>query len=244
MSILEKFTQDSQWNVNALQGVNVVRIGEAEPIKEREKVLVNGLISVPAEHITKSTPETIDVDNSFVLYNLHRKTITFYQNQGAIYNAAAQYAGRIESSKEIERLAVNSNTSYTPLELSSFIKMNRYMFKSKNVTMKLVSELRNFKAKIDKEIEVSSDSRGNTRELRAQAIESNLPNSFTVIIPVFEGGEKEAFDVEIEIDPVDLSCSLISPEIKEYMDTHVENIIMGQLDIISAAYPKLRIFQE
>lgn len=41
--------------------------------------------------------------------------------------------------------------------------------------MKLVSELRNFKAKIDKELELSDDKRGNQRILKSQFVERNHP---------------------------------------------------------------------
>lgn len=66
--------------------------------------------------------------------------------------------------------------------------------------MKLVTDLQNFKAKVDKEIEQSNNNRGDRRILINQAVEHNLPEAFTLILPIFKGTAKQTIAVEVYVN--------------------------------------------
>lgn len=57
--------------------------------------------------------------------------------------------------------------------------------------------------------------RGNKRALVDQAVESNLPAGFNMVLPIFKGQSKETLEVEVYIRASDLTCTLISPQANE-----------------------------
>src|SRR5690606_9546607 len=107
--------------------------------------------------------------------------------------------------------------TYTALQLADKIRMNRSFFENKSDAMRLVSELREFEAKVNKEVESKADGRANRRVLLAQTVTTNVPESFRMNVPVFKGLGKVAIEVEIGIDPYDLSCRLISPGANDHI---------------------------
>lgn len=109
--------------------------------------------------------------------------------------------------------------------------------------MRLVSELMGFEAKINKEVEAKADERANRRVLLAQTVTTNLPESFKMKIPIFKGQPEQIIEVEIGIDPVDLSCLLVSPEANDIITEVKNSIIDEQLAEISKLHPSLRIFE-
>lgn len=111
----------------------------------------------------------------------------------------------------MKKFAINTGDYIGAFEMADMIKAYRSYFTSQADAMKLVNELRNFKAKIDKEIEASDDKRGNTKFLRSQIVESNLPKSFKLEIPIFKGQPKKTIEVEVEVNPDNLRLHAHQP---------------------------------
>ena len=110
--------------------------------------------------------------------------------------------------------------------------------------MKLVSELQNFRAKVDKEIENSNNNRGDRRMLVNQVVQSNLPEAFNLIIPLFKGTPKSTIQVEVYVNPNDFSCTLVSPEAVEIMQGARDNIIDSVLTEIINLCPGIVIIEQ
>ena len=91
---------------------------------------------------------------------------------------------------------------------------------------------------------MNDDKRGNQMIFKAQTVESNLPKSFNVNMPIFKGTEKRTFEVEVEINPNDLSCTLVSPEAHDIViqqrDVHMDAVI----DRIKDAAPTIVIIEQ
>ena len=79
----------------------------------------------------------------------------------------------------------NPNVGWTPAKLGQFLRLNRSAFEDKETCMKLVSALKNFTAKAKAQIEKQHDPSGSRADVYRQEVESNLPKSFTVKIPIF-----------------------------------------------------------
>ncbi|TSE11264.1 hypothetical protein [Aquimarina algiphila] len=232
------------YQITPNSGVTEIRTGEAPPLKHRCDFYVQGQITIPKEHILKAKEEDLNFDNSFVTYSINRRGIDFIQNNGAVYESCQTYKGTLELSQDLQLTGLNSSKEYNPKTLAQFIRMHQYMFEDKTKAMELVSQLQNFKATVDKQIELTSDNRGNLTDLKAQAVKSNLPKGFMITLAVFEGQPEQTFEVEIDIDPYDLTCLLVSPDIKQYVDREARNIIEAELGEINAKYPQLRIFEQ
>lgn len=231
----------------------VIRHGEApEAIPFRKSVHVSGNIDVPKEHLrspgkrlTEQYVHDSEQDNqlavSYLKVSRDDRSITFVEDAGMPWEN--KYHGQLKLDPRFERFQINTGHSRTTHELADLFKMNRTLFETKDKAMVLVSELRQFKAKVEKDIEENDDKRGNTKILYSQAVQSNIPKSFKLNIPVFKGQEPWLFEVEIEIDPSDLSCRLISPEANDFIEENTNNLIDSEIAVIQDQYPALRIFE-
>ena len=218
----------------------IIRKGDALPVKEPVPVNIMAQIDAPARWLEKRVTE-IDQKQSHVVVCREGFCVSLITDERSAYMDIVR--GKLELSEEMNRLGINNGEYITAFEMADLIKTNRSCFESTTVAMKLVTELRNFKAKVDKEIEASDDKRGNRRILAAQVVESNLPSSFRIVIPVFKGQPKQPIEVEVEVNPADLSCTLVSPEANDIVRTERDSIIDGVLSRIEAVAPDIVVIE-
>jgi len=261
--------ENQQINLHVKEGQNevIIRHGAAEPVVPfRTPITVTGTLGVPRIHLTnpskwltkkqypedfleytevirKKIAEALDspLQYSHLIVNRDKGTIEFVEDEGMSWRSS--YKGVLALDPSFTKFKINTGESRTTLDLSNFIKMNRSHFETKDKAMLLVSELRNFKGKVDKEIENAADERGNRKILMAQAVETNIPESFVINVPVFKGYGNQTLEIEISIDPGDLSCSLVSPEVNDYIEDTKDNLINDELEAIGTLHPTLRIFE-
>lgn len=238
----------------------VVRTGEApENFKTRDGISITGTIGVPLAHLEKkslticgsesiSEIETLQpgennvINESYLKVNREAMILEFVEFAGKAHQS--NYAGKLEFTAEILDFGINNpGKQYKPIRLAEKIKMNQARFESKSIALSLVSELVNFEAKVEQDIADKDDGRANTKMLRAQSVKTNIPEGFNMKLPVFKGGDEVTFLVEIYIDPYELTCSLVSPELNSYTIENRDRIIDGQLDEIKKLHPDLRIFE-
>lgn len=230
--------------INVENGVNelVVRQGDASAVHTGRNVNVDSVtIPAVAEFLSKEDITTEIILDSVLSFSIDKRAMEL--RYGVTQRHSYQINSAIELNPDLQQFGINSGNSYTTFELADFIKMNRHYFESKPVAMQLVSELKNFKAKVDKEVENSSNDRGNRRMLLNQVIDSNIPESFVLELPVFKGQPKARVIVEININD-DFTCALISPDLKEFILLESETLINQQLDLIKEMHPQLRIYQK
>lgn len=228
----------------------IIRHGEAEPVvKFRDSIKVLGNLSVVAAYL-KNPPKWFTAPGENGDAPIHYSSINVSRDKGRIVLIVdegmqweSRYAGELAFEKAFLEFQINTGKSYTTFELADFIKMNRSYFESKDIAMRLVSELRSFKAKVDKELENADDNRGNKRVLISQIVDSNIPNAFKLDMPIFKGYPKQLFEVEININASDFSCTLISPEANDYSTEIKNDLIDAELKTINELFPELKIFE-
>ncbi|WP_295093709.1 hypothetical protein [uncultured Flavobacterium sp.] len=219
----------------------VVLEGRAEPVY-REKSLEVSEASIAAVHefLVKKGVQNEDIVNSKVEFSYSKLFLNLY------YSVRRRNPDTIKGSLKLHpdllKFGINSNDTYSTIQLSDFIKMNRHYFENKDVAMKLVSDLRNFEGKVMKDVELKADTRANSRVLISQEVESNIPNGFILLLPVFLGQNPVRLEVEINITS-DFTCSLISPDLKALIDLETKKIVDGELDKIKKLHPDLKIFE-
>lgn len=219
----------------------VIRFGDALPLKEPKYVSIHGTIDAPARWVEKRKDDIVSAD-AHVLVDRDRMTITLNTDENSAY--MDQIVGTLTLSTEMQEFGINTGEYMSCFDMADRIKQLRTYFETQQDAMKLVSELRNFKAKVDKELELSDDKRGNQKILRAQTVESNLPKSFNVNMPIFKGTEKRTFEVEVEINPNDLSCTLVSPDAHDIVVQERDSQMDGVLVRIAEAAPNIVIIEQ
>lgn len=219
----------------------VIRFGDALPLKEPKYVSIHGTIDAPARWVEKRKDDIVSAD-AHILVDRDHMTITLNTDENNFYSD--QIVGTLTLSTEIQEFGINTGEYMSCFDMADRIKQLRTYFETQQDAMKLVSELRNFKAKVDKELELSDDKRGNQKILRAQTVESNLPKSFNVNMPIFKGTEKRTFEVEVEINPNDLSCTLVSPDAHDIVVQERDNQMDAVLGRIGDAAPNIVIIEQ
>lgn len=219
----------------------VIRFGDALPLKEPKYVSINGTIDAPARWVEKRKDDIVSAD-AHILVDRDHMTITLNTDENNFYSD--QIVGTLTLSTEMQEFGINTGEYMSCFDMADRIKQLRTYFETQQEAMKLVTELRSFKAKIDKELELSDDKRGNQKILRAQTVESNLPKSFNVNMPIFKGTEKRTFEVEVEINPNDLSCTLVSPDAHDIVVQERDNQMDAVLGRIAEAAPNIVIIEQ
>lgn len=229
----------------------IIRHGEAAPpILPRQKIEISGTLATPFEALSKMPKRTRSIkdefgdtilDNSCLLVSRDQGAISFVENVGM--ENRNKYIGSLQKDPAFEKFGINSGKSYSSFELARQIKMNRTHFDKIETAMKLVESLMSFEAKVNSDIKRADDNRGNITMARSQAVKSNLPEDFDINIRIFKGMSKEKIKVEVEINPQDLSCTLVSPEAADIEEMVKEREIDKEIERIKELYPTLRIFE-
>lgn len=153
--------------------------------------------------------------------------------------------GILQPSKEMQEFGINTEKKWEPIKLSKFLKMHRAFFTDKSQNMMLVSTLKNFKAKVNQDIERSKEENGSKVDNYSQVVDSNLPKSFKLNIPLFKGFANEEIEVEIyaDVDGRDVSLSLVSAGANEAIEEYKNKVIDEQLGVIRQIAPGIVIIE-
>ncbi|SHG28399.1 hypothetical protein [Flavobacterium johnsoniae] len=219
----------------------IVLEGKAEPVFHESSINVKGgAINSVFEYLSKKIVKTEIIENSKIEFCYDKLYINL------LYDARQRNPDLIEGSLKLHpdllKFNINSGKPYGTYELSDFIKMNRHYFENKDYAMKLVSQLRDFEGKVSRDLEQKGDDRGNKRALINQVVESNIPASFILELPVFVGQNKIRLEVEVSIN-ASFECTLISPDLKELIDIKSKEILGEQLKLIRDLHPELKVFE-
>ncbi len=223
----------------------VLREGEA-PValdpKEPERVVINGTIDAPIRWLEKRV-ELINQKATNIIVNRDKMRMALTIDETSYYQA--EINGILQASKEMQEFGINMDKKWEPIKLSQFFKMHRAFFKDKSESMTLVSTLKNFKAKVNQDIERSKEENGSKVDNYSQVVDSNLPKSFKLNIPLFKGFSCEEIEVEIyaDVDGRDVSLSLVSAGANEAIEEYKNKVIDEQLDAIRQIAPDIVIIE-
>ena len=213
-------------NINLAPGMNeiIIREGAAPKVldpKAPVKMNINGTIGAPVEFLKKRiNAGQFEQKNCHIIVDREKITIELVVNE----------------SDEYTRGTIKGTLQFHP----KFIE-----FGIKNVNMTLVSACKNFTATVNNAIERSIKENGDRTDNFAQVVNSNLPESFTLSIPVFKGGDKENLEVETfaKIDGRNVAFVLMSPGAEETLETLRDTAIDKELEAIKEIAPEIAIIE-
>lgn len=229
----------------------IVRKGEAAPApapletRKPEKIDVSGVISTPLEWLKKRV-STIDQHEANILVDREAMTITLTINERDYYNKAT-IVGKVAFSEVFTDFGINSPLSgWEPAKLGQFLRLNRGLFTDKSQCITLVSLLKNFQAKCQSEIQKMRDPSGSVAEVYRANVESNLPKSFLISLPIFKGTAKEVIEVEFDhyLKDSSVMLQLVSPGANEVTESYRDRIIDTTLDEIREVAPEIVILEK
>jgi len=231
--------------INGLSGNEIIfREGKARDEFIPKPMSLSGNIDSPLQFIKRKKflfPVIAGAIIAHLLVNREKMSLTLVVEPKS--EAPDTIVGSLVFHEDFVKFGINSGEQMQPSELAELIKMNRSCFSSRETAMGLVSELKSFKAKVDKQLEKVVDDRANYTLHKSQAVESNIPETFKLTVAIFKGQPKETIEVEININADNFGCSLISPEANDFIAEHKNRIIEDQLAAIAEELPDLCVIE-
>ncbi|MDR1454940.1 MAG: hypothetical protein LBJ01_04750 [Tannerella sp.] len=245
-------TTCGKFAINFPEGSNftevVIREGDAlrqldpkAPIKTR----LSGVIGTPVEYLKKRVQtDQFTQQRSFLTVNREEILLSLVINEDDEYTRG-QVDGKLEFHPKFVEFGINIGKIWTPVELGMFFKMNRAFFQDKTANMKLVTELMNFTATVNNKIERNVKENGDRADIFVQAVNSNLPESFYLQIPIFKGMPAETLEVETfaKINGREVVFTLLSPGANQTLEDIRDGVIDAQLEQIREIAPDIAIIE-
>lgn len=241
--VKEQITEAMVNNLPEGIGEIVFREGKAVELREPVKVAIAGTLDAPARWLETRMPlGLVNQGTNHVLVDREKLSIALQCNENNHYGSVI--SGKLIVSPEFSKFGINGGDYITNFEMADLFKMNRTCFENRQVAMKLVTELQNFKAKVDKDIEKADNNRGDRRLLINQAVQSNLPDNFNLHIPIFKGTKKQTINVEVYINPNDFACTLVSPEANDLLEELRDKEMNDVIERIKTICPNIVIIEK
>ncbi|MCR4916263.1 MAG: hypothetical protein K6A96_10970 [Prevotella sp.] len=241
-------------NINFAEGENrkeivireIDKVVETElPALEPEKLSIEGTITAPARFLEKRwQDEQVEHSRTHILVDRDKMHITLIANETDRRNRMT-VVGRLMLSRQYLAFGINEKEDWDPVDLANFFRINRTYFDGKEENMKLVTALKGFQAKVSQTVEREEKDNGSRADVFRQVVDSSLPESFAIRIPIFKDSEPALIKVEIiaHVHGRDFELELISPEAAAILEEHRDKIIDEQLALISMHCPEIPIIE-
>lgn len=223
------------------EGVAPKELDPKAPVKTK----LNGVIGAVVEYLTKriNTGQFAQKD-CHILVNRENIEITLIINEADEYKRG-EIVGKLGYNPKFVEFGINGGKVWTPTELGMFIKMNRAFFADRAENMKLVSCLMNFTADVNNKIERAIAENGNRTDNFAQVVNSNLPDSFTIQMPIFKGMPAETIEVETfaQVNGREVTFVLLSPGAQATLEDLRDKVIDDEIAKIKEIAPEIAIIE-
>jgi hypothetical protein len=165
----------------------------------------------PLEYLT-SRRHLLNKDTCHLIVNKAEGKIAFVVEERDTFRNII--TGKLKKSRVLDSFDINGTSLYGDKELAKFFRRTRFYFADPSVNDKIVAALMNFKAKVDAEIEKKADTKGNMKYLYERTVESNVPDTFILNVPIFEGYSPVKIEVVI-------GAEANSSEVKFYLESAI-----------------------
>ena len=241
-------------NVVFPEGYSVAEliIREGQPVmlldpKAPVKLTVKGTIDAPVEFLTRRVSEVDQVPQKrcMVYINREKISIMLVTNEHDDY-LQGKIIGILEFHPKYKEFGINTDKEWNPNQLGQFFKMNRAFFPDKENNMSLVTQLKNFEAKINSIIQKQKAESGDFADNYSGIVTSNVPSLFMIRIPIFKGTSMEDLEVEfyVTVSGREIKLQLYSPGANQVTEEIRDKVIDEQIAKIRALAPDIAIIEE
>ena len=249
-------------NINLAQGENVKEliiretnhVNEPLPILEPKKVCIVGTITAPFAFLQKRWNALKDYHEDDAPQIDHARTHIIVDRDNLLMKLVCNetderntmtVTGKIELSRQFKAFGVNMDVQFVPEDLANFFRINRSYFKERSENMTLVSQLKSFRAKIETEVEREKKDNGSVTDVYKKVVNSNLPASFKVCIPIYKGAAPEEIEIEViaTVNGREVALELISPDAASIVEEVRDKLINDELNKITELAPEIPIIE-
>lgn len=243
---------NERFNIHVAPGAErvevVLREGPAVKLLEQLapiKTEIQGTIGTVYEYLSKRVnADQFTQQESHILVDRENVAITLVFNESDPYHRG-EVIGQLSHNPAFLEFGINEHKSWTPTQLGLFIKMNRAFFTDRETNMKLVTTLMNFTATINNKIDRAVAENGNRTDNFAQVVNSNLPASFFIKIPIFKGMPAETIEVETfaQVNGREVTFTLLSPGAQATLEDLRDKVIDDEIAKIKELAPDIAIIE-
>lgn len=228
--------------IREAEGVNELPV--QEPIKQE----IIGTIETPFRYLEKrwnASDGQIDHCRTHIEVDRDKYCLLLICNETDARNIQ-QICGQIQFSAQYKAFHINDGTNWIPEELGQFCKLYRSYFPDKTQNMFLVSILKGFKAKINTDVQRDVKENGSYTDNFSQIVNSNIPSSFHIKIPVYKGAQYEDLEVETmaHVDGRDVTLQLISAGAVDTIEEARDRLIDAEIAKIQNIAPEIPIIEK
>lgn len=231
------------------QGTTEITIREGAAInvldqKPPVKTAINGTIHAPLAYLSKRVCD-IDQHKCYIVVDRENVQITLIVNESDEYTRGS-VVGKLELYPKFIQFGINNDRRWDPSELGLFIKMNRAFFQDKKANMELVSTFMNFRATVSQEFDREQKQNGSNKDNFGQIVNSNIPDTFKLFMPIFKGMGSEELEIETvaSIDGRDVTVMLISPGAEAILEEIRDTVIDKEIEELQVIAPDIVIIEK
>ena len=236
--------------VNLAEGQNTLTILTGDAPEQLDalapvKVDLMGTIEAPLNWLEKRVGD-IDQHKAHVVVNRDKLQIMLVINEDDPYTNG-KIVGELKYSEIFLKLGINSDKQWQPEVLSRFLKLNRSLFLDKTENMKVVTALKQIETKVEQAVSRERQENGNVGlSFKQQVANSNIPERFTLKIPVFSGGSYTEVAVEtlVTIDGAQISIALQSAAANDVIEYSKDITIGDVVAKIREIAPEIAIIEQ
>lgn len=200
------------------------------PILAPIKPDISGVLGAPLEFLQKRKTVSVQINQHrcHILVDREKMSITLVTNEHDQY-LCGKITGKATVHPKFAEFGINTGKGWEPNELGQFFKMNRASFVDKSENMAIVTQLKNFEAKVNTQIVKQKSENGDFADNYSGVVMSNLPGAFKLKIPLFKGRAAEEIEVEFyaSVNGRTVALQLYSPganqAIEEIRDAMIED---------------------
>lgn len=236
--------------VNLADGQNTLTILTGDAPEQLDvlapvKVDLMGTIEAPLNWLEKRVGD-IDQHKAHVVVNRDKLQIMLVINEDDPYTNG-KIVGELKYSEIFLKLGINSDKQWQPDVLSRFLKLNRSLFLDKTENMKVVTALKQIETKVEQAVSRERQENGNVGlSFKQQVANSNIPERFTLKIPVLSGGSYTEVAVEtfVTIDGAQISIALQSAAANDVIEYSKDITIGDVVAKIREIAPEIAIIEQ
>ena len=234
--------------VNLAEGQNTLTILTGDAPEQLDvlapvKVDLMGTIEAPLNWLEKRVGD-IDQHKAHVVVNRDKLQIMLVINEDDPYTNG-KIVGELKYSEIFLKLGINSDKQWQPEVLSRFLKLNRSLFLDKTENMKVVTALKQIETKVEQAVSRERQENGNVGlSFKQQVANSNIPERFTLKIPVFSGGDYTEVETFVTIDGAQISIALQSAAANDVIEYSKDITIGDVVAKIREIAPEIAIIEQ
>jgi hypothetical protein len=215
-----------------------IREGKALEEKHPEKLVIKGRIEtvrryLDARRATLQAPGRLQhIDKDLAVITIDEDALSIHLDVDPNNVFGTEVTGQMQHNPYLASFNINKNHKFSRESFMELLKFSRRFFNDRVEHENVLNAVKRLKVSSTSDISQDSDNRGNKEAIFKKSVDSaSIPNSFTLLIPIFKGQISRKFSVDLCLEVTDAGVKfyLESVELVELTEQDRKSIINAEL---------------